>query len=154
MPDPGVANEAIYEELKSLRRSGQRPDNSTMDTSSFATKIDLADTRVAMAELRADLKVGVAEIKASISEGLSAMKSERATALVAVAELGKEMHKLDSAHKTWVVATILSVIGTGLAVTAFLFSRLAPAPAPTGVGVSAAAPAPVSAPTSSAAPIR
>ncbi len=85
--------------------SGGPPDNGGMDTTLFATKADLSD-------LRADMKISAAELRESF------------------AELRADMHKVDSEHKKWIMTTVLSVMGTGVAVAGFLFATLRDKPQP------------------------
>lgn len=103
----------------------------------LATKSDLADVRTDFAGLRADFAGLRGELRSSLSE------------------LRADMHKADSQHKTWVLSTVLAVIGTAIALAGYLTNILKPAapaaaPQPTVVVVpSAVVPAPV---TTSAQP--
>lgn len=68
------------------------------------------------------------------------------------AELRADLYKADSAHKSWIVATVLSVLGTGVAVAGFLFTTIRsaapqlPAPQSTPIIINVPAPAAVPAP--------
>lgn len=90
---------------RALQNGGEPPYDGGMDTANFVTKADLAGLRADFAEWRGDLKASIAELRADI-------------------------HKTDSQHKTWILATVLSVIGTGIAMAALIITNLKQPPQP------------------------
>lgn len=101
------------------------PDNGLMEARLKALEDKLPElaTKADVGELKAELRVDAAKLREDFA-GL------RGDLKASVADLRADMHKADSAHKTWILATVLTVLGSMIALGAFLRATIAPAAAP------------------------
>ena len=106
----------------------------------LATKSDLA-------ELRAEMRDGVhqnamttSDLFSKMQQGIAELRSEMRQGF---ADVDTRMQKMSADNKSWMLATVLSIIGTMLAAILGISQiyRAAPAPTPIIITVPAAVPA-------------
>jgi hypothetical protein len=94
---------------------GQPPYDGEMDArlKALETALPTLATKVDVAELRADFAELKSDVKTSVDGGRTSLEALRV-----------EIHKTDSAHKTWVMTTVFAVIGSAVALAGFLTATL------------------------------
>ncbi len=103
-------NTALYDviiELGAKESTARAAANAVPDIQHLATKEDIAEVKVEIAELRSEVRTEIAGVKVEIAELRSEVQSEIAGVRVDIAQLRTEMHR-----GIWVVG--FSIIGTFL----------------------------------------
>jgi hypothetical protein len=94
----------------------------------LATKTDVTDVRVAVADLRGEMRAGLSEVRAEMAAGLGSVRAELSSQIGSVRSemsagfgaLKAEMAARETAFLKWIIATVVASVGLAFTIAKFV----------------------------------